>query len=122
MNQYKGFSGGIKAIQCSSASCDALVAACGLDRFLRVYTMQPPKLLHQVYLKLQCNCLLLSESVGGDGGQPDDEFELGHRTGIETGEDSEGSSGDELWNGMQTVGTKRAKAQTASSTKRTKLL
>ena len=61
-------------------------------------------LLLKVYLKLQCNCLLLSESVGGDGGQPDDEFELGHRTGIETGEDSEGSSGDELWNGMQTVG------------------
>ena len=56
MNHYKGFAGAVKSIQCSflasqgSEDSDAgqLVAACGLDRYLRVYTIQPPKLTHQV--------------------------------------------------------------------------
>ena len=59
MNHYKGFAGAVKSIQCSpspsshgsggSGDGGELVAACGLDRYLRVYSVNPPKLKHQVH-------------------------------------------------------------------------
>ena len=95
LNHYKGFAGGVRSLQCSSDGTQSLLAACGLDRFLRVFALDPPRLLHQVlnwsswpqvasrplgtgsglrmrlvhvssslfqiYLKLQCNCLLFSD-------------------------------------------------------------
>ena len=59
MNHYKGFAGAVKSIQCSPSSHgsggsggsgdgEELVAASGLDRYLRVYSVNPPKLKHQV--------------------------------------------------------------------------
>ena len=55
VNQYKGFAGAVKSIQCSpqggsggSGRGEEMVAACGLDRYLRIYSLNPPKLKHQV--------------------------------------------------------------------------
>ena len=50
VNHYKGFAGAVKCVQCSpEGSGEDLVAAYGLDRYLRVYTINPPKLKHQVW-------------------------------------------------------------------------
>ncbi len=51
VNQYKGFAGGIRSIQSCSSGERSYVVTCGLDRYLRVYNMHPPKLLHQVGLQ-----------------------------------------------------------------------
>ena len=48
LNHYKGFAGGVRSLQCSSDGIQSLLAACGLDRFLRVFALDPPRLLHQV--------------------------------------------------------------------------
>jgi hypothetical protein len=54
VNHYKGFTGAVKSVQCGpeggggSRDGEELVAACGLDRYLRIYTVNPPKLKHQV--------------------------------------------------------------------------
>ena len=50
LNHYKGFAGAVKSVQCSPkvTGGEELVAACGLDRYLRVYSVNPPKLKHQV--------------------------------------------------------------------------
>ena len=49
VNQYKGFAGAVKCIQCySDDSGDSQIAACGLDRYLRVYSVTPAKLIRQV--------------------------------------------------------------------------
>ena len=48
VNHYKGFAGAVKSVQCGSQGTEELVAACGLDRYLRVYTLHPPKLKQQV--------------------------------------------------------------------------
>lgn len=46
LNQYKGFGGAVTAVQvCRDGS---QLAACGLDRYLRVYCLKKPTLLHQV--------------------------------------------------------------------------
>ena len=60
MNHYKGFTGAVKSVQCSpkGTSGEELVAACGLDRYLRVYSVSPPKLKHQV-----CKILLTSFDI-----------------------------------------------------------
>ena len=52
LNRYKGLAGGVKCIQFHSNGTRSLVAATGLDRYLRVYSVQPPKLLHQVCVLL----------------------------------------------------------------------
>ncbi|XP_060066310.1 WD repeat-containing protein 74-like [Ylistrum balloti] len=58
VQQYKGFAGGIRCIQCHESQ--PLVASCGLDRFLRVHDLETRELLHKVYLKSKLNCLLFS--------------------------------------------------------------
>ena len=46
LSQYKGFGGAVTAVQvCRNGS---KLAACGLDRYLRVYCLERPTLLHQV--------------------------------------------------------------------------
>ena len=61
MNHYKGFAGAVKSVQCSpeGTSGEELVAACGLDRYLRVYSVNPPKLKHQV-CKILLTLLILN--------------------------------------------------------------
>ena len=61
MNHYKGFAGAVKSVQCSpeGTSGEELVAACGLDRYLRIYSVNPPKLKHQV-CKIHLTLLILN--------------------------------------------------------------
>ena len=57
INHYKGFAGGVRSLQYRNGrDSHSLVAGCGLDRFLRVFQMEPPKLLHQVGC-CSLNCL-----------------------------------------------------------------
>ena len=44
--RYKGFGGGVTAVDVSGDG--SILAACGLDRYLRTYSLDRPKLLHQV--------------------------------------------------------------------------
>lgn len=46
LSQYKGFGGAVTAVQVSRNG--SKLAACGLDRYLRVYCLERPTLLHQV--------------------------------------------------------------------------
>lgn len=46
LSQYKGFGGAVTAVHVSRNG--SKLAACGLDRYLRVYSLERPTLLHQV--------------------------------------------------------------------------
>jgi len=50
LNHYKGIVGGVRSLQCYSDGTQSLLAACGLDRYLRVFALHPPRLLHQVLM------------------------------------------------------------------------
>lgn len=54
----KGATGSVRGLHCHPSL--PLVASCGLDRFLRIHSLQDRKLLHKVYLKSRLNCVLLS--------------------------------------------------------------
>ncbi|KAK1900591.1 WD repeat-containing protein 74 [Dissostichus eleginoides] len=45
----KGLCGGVRALQCHPSL--PIVASCGLDRFLRIHSLEDRKLQHKVYLK-----------------------------------------------------------------------
>lgn len=62
----KGLAGGVRSLQCHPSL--PLVASCGLDRFLRIHSLEDRKLLHKVYLKSRLNCLLLASRDPQDGG------------------------------------------------------
>ena len=46
MSRYKGCGGAVAAAQISGDG--SLLAVCGLDRYLRMYRLERPTLLHQV--------------------------------------------------------------------------
>ena len=46
VQQYKGFAGSIRSIQCSPAG--PVVASCGLDRYLRIHDVNTKQLLQKV--------------------------------------------------------------------------
>lgn len=48
VNKYHGFGGGVKGICCYDDGGEGLFAACGLDRYLRVYTMERPMIIYKV--------------------------------------------------------------------------
>ncbi|XP_069110786.1 WD repeat-containing protein 74-like [Argopecten irradians] len=64
VQQYKGFAGGIRCIQCHESL--PLAASCGLDRFLRVHDLETRELLHKVYLKSKLNYLLFGRKWDSD--------------------------------------------------------
>jgi len=47
---YKGAEGSIRSIACHTT--EPLIAACGLDRFLRIYDISSRQLVHKVRLLL----------------------------------------------------------------------
>lgn len=93
----KGLSGGVRGLQCHPSQ--PVVASCGLDRFLRIHSLEDRRLQHKVYLKSRLNCLLLAnrdlEDAGGVAG------EAGPQEVKE--EEAEGSD-DEVWDAMERVG------------------
>ncbi|XP_070685414.1 WD repeat-containing protein 74 [Pempheris klunzingeri] len=88
----KGPVGAVRGLQCHPSL--PVVASCGLDRFLRIHSLEDRRTLHKVYLKSRLNCLLLSsgdlEQAGGAGGHGSQEVK-------EEGED------DEVWDSMERV-------------------
>ncbi|XP_061827964.1 WD repeat-containing protein 74-like [Nerophis lumbriciformis] len=54
----KGLAGGVRGLQCHASQPS--VASCGLDRFLRIHSLEDRKVQHKVYLKSRLNCLLLA--------------------------------------------------------------
>ncbi|XP_037630699.1 WD repeat-containing protein 74 [Sebastes umbrosus] len=85
----KGLAGGVRALQCHPSQ--PLVASCGLDRFLRIHSLEDRKLQHKVYLKSRLNCLLLASRDLEDGGAAGSQ---------EVKEEDEGED-DEVWENME---------------------
>ena len=85
----KGLVGGVRGLQCHPSQ--PVVASCGLDRFLRIHSLEDRKLQHKVYLKSRLNCLLFSsrdlEEPAGEGGAQEVKEE----------------EGDEVWDSMERV-------------------
>jgi len=48
LNTYKGATGSIRCIKCHNSL--PVMAACGLDRFIRIYNLDDKKLLNKVCL------------------------------------------------------------------------
>ena len=46
VQRYKGFAGSVRCVQCHPSS--NVVAACGLDRFVRIYDLDSKTLHHKV--------------------------------------------------------------------------
>ncbi|KAF3834494.1 hypothetical protein F7725_027052 [Dissostichus mawsoni] len=91
----KGLCGGVRALQCHPSL--PIVASCGLDRFLRIHSLEDRKLQHKVYLKSRLNCLLLAsqrEEWGGGAGAGGEEVKK---------EEEEEEEEDEVWENMERV-------------------
>ncbi|XP_052464104.1 WD repeat-containing protein 74-like [Carassius gibelio] len=95
----KGLAGAVRGLQCHPSL--PLVASCGLDRFLRVHSLEDRSLQHKVYLKSRLNCVLLSsrelESSNADVSGDVEEVK---------------AEEDEVWDTMETV-TEKAKKRAA---------
>lgn len=90
----KGLAGGVRGLACHASQ--PVVASCGLDRFLRIHSLEDRTLLHKVYLKSRLNCLLLSSrDLDHRGGARGEEGEQ------EVKEEEEGE--DEVWDSMERV-------------------
>ncbi|XP_073410744.1 TAF6-like RNA polymerase II p300/CBP-associated factor-associated factor 65 kDa subunit 6L isoform X4 [Dendrobates tinctorius] len=87
----KGNAGSVRSIQCHKSM--PVVASCGLDRFMRLHSLNDKKLLHKVYLKSRLNCLLLTSR---------DKWE-GEELIPAEAEDVKDEEEDEVWNNMDTV-------------------
>lgn len=99
----KGLSGGVRALQCHASQ--PLVASCGLDRFLRVHSLEDRTLQHKVYLKSRLNCLLLgSQDLRG-----------GAQVGAEGEVKEEEEEEDEVWDNMEQVEEETTKRKSSSS-------
>lgn len=93
----KGLAGGVRGLACHASQ--PVVASCGLDRFLRIHSLEDRRLLHKVYLKSRLNCLLLSSrdlDPRGAAGGPAQEVK----------EEQEEEGGDEVWDSMEQVDEK----------------
>lgn len=95
----KGLAGSVRGLQCHPSL--PLVASCGLDRFLRVHSLEDRSLQHKVYLKSRLNCVLLSSrelesstDVTGD---------------VEEVKAEDEKDEDEVWDTMETVTEKSKK-------------
>ncbi|XP_056592589.1 WD repeat-containing protein 74 [Triplophysa dalaica] len=103
----KGLSGAVRGLQCHPSL--PLVASCGLDRFLRVHSLEDRSLQHKVYLKSRLNCVLLSSR--------EQESSSVDVTGdVEEVKAEEDKDEDEVWDTMETV-TEKSKKRPAEKEK-----
>ncbi|KAG7219362.1 hypothetical protein INR49_019094 [Caranx melampygus] len=91
----KGLAGGVRWLQCHPSQ--PVVASCGLDRFLRIHSLEDRKLLHKVYLKSRLNCLLLASRDLEDGG------------GAVEGANQEVKEEEDVWDAMEQVEEDKSK-------------
>ncbi|XP_033762511.1 WD repeat-containing protein 74-like [Pecten maximus] len=105
VQQYKGFAGGIRCIQCHESL--PLVASCGLDRYLRVHDLETRELLHKVYLKSKLNCLLFGRKWESE--EKTETKNRGKQINVikkeEVGEDNE-EEDENMWEQMMVVQTR----------------
>ncbi|KAL3832329.1 hypothetical protein ACJMK2_023982 [Sinanodonta woodiana] len=107
---FKGTAGGIRDVQCHSS--EPLVAACGLDRFLRIYDINTKQLMHKFYLKSRLNCLLFASKLS----QEDEEQDAENQSGIlkergAEGVDEADDVDEAVWNKLKVVQTKTIRKQ-----------
>lgn len=100
----KGLSGAVRGLQCHTSQ--PVVASCGLDRFLRIHSLDDRTLLHKVYLKSRLNCLLLASRDLEAGGA---ELAAGAEDLKEEVEE------DEVWDAMEQVEEEAAKNKRKTS-------
>ncbi|XP_018584348.1 WD repeat-containing protein 74 [Scleropages formosus] len=100
----KGLAGGVRELQCHPSL--PLVASCGLDRFLRVHSLEDRSVQHKVYLKSRLNCLLLSS-------KDPQECPATHQ-GDEAVKEEEHGGEDEVWDAMETVTEKASQRRKAT--------
>lgn len=98
----KGLAGGVRGLQCHPSL--PLVATCGLDRFLRVHSLEDRSLQHKVYLKSRLNCVLLSSK--------DLELSSSAVTGDVEEVKEEGGEVDEVWDTMEMINDQAKKRAT----------
>ncbi|KAK3718783.1 hypothetical protein QZH41_014033, partial [Actinostola sp. cb2023] len=116
VGNFKGFAGSIRCIEYCEET--RRVAACGLDRFLRVYDLKSRKLLQKVYLKTRLNCLLFS-SVENQNKRSQlsqecqetmqDNNNLRKRERTTNIDDDDKEEVDRIWESMEVVKTDSAK-------------
>ncbi|RXN06885.1 WD repeat-containing 74-like protein [Labeo rohita] len=93
----KGLAGAVRGLQCHPSL--PLVASCGLDRFLRVHSLEDRSLQHKVYLKSRLSCVLLSSR----------ELESSADLSGDVEEVKAEEEKDEVWDNMETVTEKTKK-------------
>ena len=106
VKKYKNFQGTIKSVQLLHKPTEqtTLVAACGLDRYLRIYNVETSKLQCKFFLKSRLNCLLFSNNEPIKTGKKGDT-----ENGKARGDDelsliqSEDIGTDDLWSDMEQV-------------------
>ncbi|KAL3991282.1 kinesin family member 20 [Sarotherodon galilaeus] len=106
----KGLAGGVRGLQCHASQ--PLVASCGLDRFLRIHSLEDRKLQHKVYLKSRLNCLLLASQDLQEGGATSGEAE----SEVKEEEDE----GDDVWDAMERVEERQKRKTTEDKDTRKK--
>ncbi|XP_041851140.1 WD repeat-containing protein 74 [Melanotaenia boesemani] len=106
----KGLSGGVRCLQCHPTQ--PLVASCGLDRFLRIHSLEDRSLLHKVYLKSRLNCLLMTRK-DLDGGE-------GAAAGGQEAEVKEEEEEDDVWGAMEQVEEETVKRKATEEEEKTK--
>ena len=107
LKKYKSFQGTIKSMQIETSILDSksnlCVATCGLDRYMRVHSIETSQVLAKVYLKSRLNCLLFSKhepvklaaSTNSKAAHLDDD-QLSNIN-------SEDLGTDDLWSDMETI-------------------
>ncbi|XP_065920476.1 WD repeat-containing protein 74-like [Dysidea avara] len=91
LNTYKGATGSIRCVKCHHTL--PVVAACGLDRFVRIYNLEDKKLLNKIYTKLHSNCLLFSSR----------DFLSKHSSSPQVQQSNDDSEEEDLWSTMPTL-------------------
>jgi len=113
---YHGIGGSVRGIQMHQS--EPMIAAAGLDRFMRVYDVNTRKQLNKVYLKQKLNAVLFSTQTK-EQAKADEE--------PERAADDEEEDGDEVWNELNKRKVKQeegeddsAPSMTVSSSKKRK--
>lgn len=123
LQKYKGFQGTVKSMQLAqlvnNESTSFYLATCGLDRFLRVHSIESGQLAAKVFLKSRLNCLLFSKhaplstkkaKTGADGEKIDDE--------LASNVESEDLGTEDLWSDMDTIIEKYGNEKESSKKKK----
>ncbi|XP_001640649.2 WD repeat-containing protein 74 isoform X2 [Nematostella vectensis] len=122
VGHFKGFAGGIRCVACDIKH--GLVAACGLDRFVRVYDTKTRQLQQKVYLKSRLNYILFAnkERPSDVAADPAVDGDLEPNTRSLDGDNSN-EDDDELWANMEEVSTQpKRRSKNPTTDKSTKKL